>query len=149
MTRHVLLVWILTFMSVGSAVAQDRPVRSDQQTLMQLELDWDRAFLRKDVAFIQTVLADEFLATYDDGTRGDKAEELRLAATFNQQIESSTLDEFMVKIYGDTAVVWFSRHLAGPSRGRRLEVNFRFTDVFVWRDGRWQCVASHSTKISG
>jgi ketosteroid isomerase-like protein len=122
-------------------------VRSDQQILVQLERDWDAAFLKKDVGFIESVLADEFVATYDDGMRGDKAEELRLAGQFNQQIDSSTLDDFTVKIYGDTAVVWFSRRLVGPSQGRRLELNFRFTDVFVYRDGRWQCVASQSTRV--
>ncbi len=136
-------------MTVGGAAAQDRPVRSDQQTLMELERDWDRAFLRKDVGFIRTVLADEFVSTYDDGTRGDKAHELELTAGFSQQIEASALDDFTVKIYGDTAVVWFSRHVVGPSRGRRLELTFRFTDVFVYRDGRWQCVASQSTKVAG
>jgi len=129
--------------------SQDRPVRSDQQILIQLEKDWDAAFLRKDLPFIENVLADEFIATYGDGSRGDKAKELALAAEFNQQIDSSTLDEFTVKVYGDTAVVWFSRHLVGPSQGRRLELTYRYIDVFVWRAGRWQCVASQSAKVTG
>jgi len=115
---------------------------------MQLERDWDAAFHRKDVRFIETVLADEFVVTYENGSRGDKAKELALAAEFNQQIDSSTLDEFIVKIYGDTAVVWFTQHLVGPSQGRRLELAFRYVDVFVLRDGKWQCVASQSTKVT-
>ena len=127
---------------------QDRPVRSDQQILIQLERDWDAAFLRTDVRFIENVLADEFVATYADGSRGDKAKELTLAAEFNQQVDSSTLDEFTVKVYGDTAVVWFTLRLVGPSKGRQLEVTYRYTDVFVWRAGRWQCVASQSTKVT-
>jgi hypothetical protein len=45
--------------------------------------------------------------------------------------------------------VWFTRHLAGIRQGRRLELTFRFTDVFVVRDGRWQCVSSQSTKVAG
>ena len=43
-------------------------------------------------------------ATYDDGSRGDKARELALVKDFNQQVDSSTLDEFIVKVNGDTAV---------------------------------------------
>ena len=42
--------------------AQTRPDRSDPQTLIQLEKDWDAAFLKKDVRFLETVLADEFTA---------------------------------------------------------------------------------------
>ena len=134
--------------AVTASGSQDQPVRSDQQILIQLERDWDAAFLRKDVDFIENVLADEFVATYPDGSRGDKAKELMLAAEFDQQIDSSTLDEFTVKIYGDTAVVWFTRHLVGPSQGRRLEVTYRYVDVFVLRTDRWQCVATQSTKVT-
>src|SRR5437870_9606217 len=123
--------------TVGIARAQDRPAQSDQQILIQLEKDWDAAFLRRDVAFVEKILADEFIATYSDGTVGDKAKELMLTAEFNQKLDSSTLDEFTVRIYGAAAVVWFSRHLVGPSQRRRLEVNYRFIDVVVWRADRW------------
>lgn len=129
------------------AAAQSRPVRSDQDILVQLERDWDAALRRHDVAFIDGILADEFVVTYDDGSRGDRAEELAQAASSNQQIDSSTQDEFMVKEYGDTAIVWFTLHLVGPSRGQTLQLNLRFTDVYVLRDGRWKCVSSHSTRV--
>jgi ketosteroid isomerase-like protein len=132
---------------VTSATAQNRFVQSDQGILIQLEKDWDAAFLRRDAAFVEKILADEFMATYSDGTTGDKAKEVTLTAEFNQKIDSSTLDDFTVRIYGDTAVVWFSRHLEDPSQGRRLKVNYRFIDVFVWRENRWQCVASQSAKM--
>ena len=57
------------------------------------------------------------------------------------------MDEFIVKEFGNTAVVWFTLHLVGPSRGQTLAIDYRYTDVFVLRDGRWQCVASQSTKM--
>jgi ketosteroid isomerase-like protein len=146
--REPLFCVVAAAWTVTASSSQDRPVRSDQQVLIQLEQDWDAAFHRKDVPFIESILADEFVATYGDGSRGDKAKELTLAVEFNQQIDSSILDEFVVKIYGDTAVVRFTQHLVGPSQGRRLEVTYRYIDVFVWRAGKWQCVASQSTKVS-
>lgn len=148
MTRREPLAFVLAAFTVTTAMAQEFPPLSDQQILIQIERDWDAAFLRNDAAVIEKFLADEFLATYPDGSRGDKAKELSLAAEFNQQIDSSSLDEFTIKIYGDTAVIWFSRHLAGLSKGRRLELTYRYADVFVFRAGRWQCVASQSTKVT-
>jgi ketosteroid isomerase-like protein len=149
MTWRDTLFYLLAVVSaVQASGAQSQRVRSDQEILMQLEQDWDDAFHRKDVGFIENILADEFIATYGDGSRGDKAKELALAATFDQQIESSTLDEFTVKVYGDTAVVWFTQHLIGPSQGRSLAVTYRYVDVFVIRAGRWQCVASQSTRVT-
>jgi ketosteroid isomerase-like protein len=148
MTRPTLLLLASLVPAISASGAQSKPALSDQQVLIKLERDWDAAFHRKDVAFIESVLAPEFVSTYGDGTRGDRAKELKLAAEFNQQIDSSTLDEFVVKIYGDTAVVWFTQHMVGPSKGQRLEVTYRYIDVFVLRDGRWQCVASQSTKVT-
>lgn len=147
MTWRTTLFSFLTVVLGVPAVAQSQGVRSDQDILMQLERDWDAAFRRNDAAFIAGILADEFVVTYDDGSRGDRATELALAASFNQKIDSSTQDEFMVKEYGDTAIVWFTLHLVGPSKGQTLALNYRFIDVFVLRDARWQCVSSQSTKV--
>jgi ketosteroid isomerase-like protein len=130
-----------------AAAQQSAPVRSDQDILIQLEHDWDAAFHRHDAAFIDRILADEFIVTYDNGVRADRNLELELAKSLNENIESSTMDEFIVKEFGNTAVVWFTLHLVGPVNGERVQNDYRFTDVFVLRDGRWQCVSSQSTRI--
>jgi len=132
-----------------AADARSQDVKSDQQVLIDLERTWNEAFYRKDVAAIDKVLADEFVATYDDGSRGDKAKELDLAAEFNQDVQSAIQDDFTVKVYRDTAVVWFTLNLVGVRQGQRAEVALRYTDVFVIRDGRWQCVSSQSTRVTG
>ncbi len=128
--------------------AQRLSVPSDQEVLIGLEKRWNEAFYRKDVGFIASVLADEFVATYDDGSRGDKAKELALAEAFDQQVESATQDDFTVKVYRNTAVVWFTLRLVGIKQGKKAEVSMSYTDVWIMRDGRWQCVSSQSTRIN-
>src|SRR5206468_10397815 len=89
------------FVVVASTVvasATQRSVELDQQILIDLERHWNNAFYNKDVTLIANILADEFVATYDDGSRGDKAKELALAAEFNQQVESATQEDFTVKV---------------------------------------------------
>jgi ketosteroid isomerase-like protein len=129
------------------AAAQSKPVQSDQDVLMQLERDWDAALRHNDVKFIDAILADDFIVTYDDGSRGDRMAELAFAASFDQAVESSMLDEFIVKEHGNTAIVWFTLHLTGPIKGQTVELNYRFTDVFVLRDTKWLCVSSQSTRL--
>jgi ketosteroid isomerase-like protein len=145
---------LLRFLVVSLAAAtplsaqSQRRAQSDQDVLIKLERDWDFAYHHKDVKFIENVLAKEFIAVYAEGQRADRAKELQLASDFNQQIDSSTLDEFDIKVYGDTAVVLFTQKLTGPSKGQPLTLTFRYIDVFVMRDGRWQCVASQSTRVT-
>ncbi len=133
---------------VTASASQQPPVESDQDALVRLEQGWNAAFYRKDVAFIRNLLADEFIATYDDGSRGDKVKELALVTAFNQAVESATPDEFIVKVYRDTAVVWFTLHLVGIREGQRSEMTLQYTDVWLVRDGRWQCVSSQSTRVN-
>jgi ketosteroid isomerase-like protein len=147
MFRHAVVSAVLVCGLAAPARAQSGPVKSDQDILIQLEHDWDAAFHRHDAAFIDRILADEFIVTYDNGVRADRKLELQLATSLNENIESSTMDEFIVKEFGNTAVVWFTLHLVGPVNGERVQNDYRFTDVFVLRDGRWQCVASQSTRV--
>ncbi len=148
MRRFVLLVFLFA-LPVAASGSQAKPAQSDQEILIQLERNWEAAFRRNDSGYIGTILADEFIATYDDGTRADRTKEMALAATFNQRIDSVSLDDFIVKIYGDTAVVWFTQKMTGPREGKTVAVTLRYTDVFVFRAGKWQCVASQSTKVAG
>lgn len=146
--RYVLCCVLAVAWTVVASPSHSQPIKSDQQILIELERGWNEAFYRKDVTFIEDLLADEFMATYDDGSRGDKARELALTAEFNQQVESAIQDDFTVRVYRDTAVVWFTLRLVGIRQGQRADVTFRYTDVWVLRDGRWQCVSTHSTKVN-
>ena len=144
--RIVCGLLVLVAATVPTDAQRRSQVRSDQEILIQMERDWDAAFERRDAKLISTFLADEFIATYSDGRRGDKATELKLAAEFNQQTDSRELADFIVRIYRDTAVVWFTQTLKGPSQGKPITIVYQYVDVWVMRDGRWQCVASQSTK---
>ena len=146
MTRRLHIAVLVAALIPVSAAAQD--VKSDQQILIELERSWDAAFHKGDAKFIETLLADEFIATYGDGSRGDKAKELSLAADQKQQVDSSRLDEFIVRTFGNTAVVWFTQILVGPVNGKPTEVRYRYVDVWVIRNGRWMAVASQSTRLN-
>jgi ketosteroid isomerase-like protein len=150
MSARLLACWFAAACAIiafaGAPLAQG--VKSDQEILMQLERDWDAALHRNDAKFIERLLADEFIATYDDGTRADKKRELEIAASFNQAVQASSLDQFTIRIYGDTAVVWFRLRMIGPKQGKPVELALHYTDVWVMRDGRWQCVSSQSTRIN-
>jgi len=133
---------------VCAAPAAAQGVKSDQQTLIDLERRWNMAFHTGDVKFIESILHDDFIATYEDGVRADKKKELAQAASFNQQIDASSMDDFTIRIYGNTAVVWFTLRIIGPIQGKPVELTLRYTDIWVLRDGKWKCVSSQSTRFA-
>ena len=140
--------WMLAAVLLAvAATAGAQSAQSTRETLIELERSWNDAVYTGDVDVIDGLLADEFRGTYDDGSRGDKARELELVANFNQAVISAVQDDFRVAIYGDTAVVWFTLHLVGLRQGQESELTLRYTDVWIRRDGRWQCVSAHSTRV--
>ena len=146
--RQTLCTILIALVAVPVGSFTGQPVKSDQEVLIDLERRWNEAVYENDVKFVATILADEFTATYEDGSRGDKAKELALIAAFNQRVESAVQDEFTIKVFGNTAVVWFTLRLVGFKQGQRSELTLRYTDVWIVRDGRWQCVSAHSTRLT-
>ncbi len=142
-----LLGCVLVSVWTAGAAASQPPEISTEQALIALERGWNEAFYARDIEFLENILADDFIVTYDDGTRGDKARELALAESFNQRVISATQEDFIVQVHGDAAVVWFTLRVVGIRQGREAEITLRYTDVWVTRDGRWQCVSSHSTRV--
>jgi ketosteroid isomerase-like protein len=142
------VIALATAVGLAPPALASQPVKSDQEVIVELERSWNEAFYKKDVAYIATLLADEFVATYEDGSRADKAKELALTAAFDQQVESAVQDDFAVKIFRDTAIARFTLRLVGIKQGQRSTLTLNYTDVWVLRDGEWKCVSAHSTRVT-
>jgi hypothetical protein len=50
--------------------------------------------------------------------------------------------------YANVAVVTGRNTVKGTFARKDISGPTRFTDVFVWRDGRWQCVATQFGRIT-
>jgi ketosteroid isomerase-like protein len=75
-----------------------------------------------------------------------KEEALEMCTAPRQPGEDLRIDDVSVRIFGDAAVVTGRTTVTtgGASPGSLV---LRFTDVFIHRNGRWQVVASHATRL--
>ncbi len=101
-----------------------------------------------DYAYFRAVEATEFIYTDSSGGITTRDEDLAGEATCVRRRGTFALSEERIMLYDSTAVynaVATSTTKAddGSSRTRR----WRFTDVLIWREGRWQLVAGHSSLI--
>jgi hypothetical protein len=55
------------------------------------------------------------------------------------------IQDVKVELYPTTAVVAGSYHTKGTYGANPYEHFGRFTDTWVFQDGKWLCVASHSS----
>lgn len=148
----ILLASAAILMAGFSAFAQtSKPdkLSRDQAALMQLERDIGQANIKRDKAFFERVEADEFIFTDSGGGTTTKAEDV---ASLDKppgefRLVSYDVDQMKVSIYGKTAVVTGLVTSTYNGGGRESVIRTRFTDTFVKRDGRWQIVAGHSSRI--
>jgi hypothetical protein len=143
---------LLSSASVGFAQTADKSKNKSSKIeaeLMQLERDIGAANVRRDKAFFERVEADEFIFTDSGGGTTTKAEDVasldKPAGEF--KLISYEVDDMKVSVYGNTAVVTGRTTTTLKGKDREIVNKSRFTDVFVRRDGRWQIVAGHSSRI--
>lgn len=62
--------------------------------------------------------------------------------------DSMDSEDFRIRVYGDTATVTALTSTKGAFMGQVFATKERTADVFVKRDGRWECVISQLTRFS-
>ncbi|HEX8091816.1 MAG TPA: DUF4440 domain-containing protein [Blastocatellia bacterium] len=117
-----------------------------EQELLKVERAWLDAYLNRDVAAMEQIESDDFTITHADGQVITKAQEianLKKAPARDSSISFGT-ENTKVRFYGDTAI------LTGVFvyKGKDSTERSRYTDVYVKRNGRWQVVASHLTRLA-
>ena len=118
--------------------------------LMQLERDIGKANINADYAFFDRVEAEEFIFTDAAGgvtTKKQDLEGLKQPPNPDVKLVAYDVDDMSVRIYDETAVVTGRVATRRLIKGEASTSQSRFTDVFVWRDKRWQLVAGHSSRI--
>jgi ketosteroid isomerase-like protein len=128
---------------------------SIEAELRKLEADWSAAAKAKDVEAVKRILADDIVLTYPDGSTGTKADEVQLVETGAINADSWDMADTKVTVLDADAAFITGRatvkngKLKDPKTKQTIDISgeYRFLDVFAKRNGRWQAVASHVTKI--
>jgi ketosteroid isomerase-like protein len=121
---------------------------SAEQELIKLEKEWADAYMKRDLAFLDRIEAASVVMTDTEGNVFTKALDLEEVKSGVYTLKSWVNDEMKVDIYGDTAVVSGRNTSKSIWKGTEFSGSSRFTDTWVKIAGRWQCVASHSSKIT-
>jgi ketosteroid isomerase-like protein len=141
------LALILMFVAPTTSWAQASSAR--EQQLIKVENAWSQAAVARDRTALERFYADEYIFTDEDGVVSTKAKELADIGSGAFQLTSYKFEDMNVRLYGNVAVVTGRNTIQGVWSQIAHDVSgpYRFTDVFVWRGGRWQCVASQASRI--
>ena len=118
--------------------------------LRELEDKWVAATSSHDVKTVQGFLAGDYVGVTSGGNIVNKAgflAEMRRDKNTYESIKNSGLD---VRLHDKMAVIVGTTKQKGKSAaGQDFTYTYRWTDVWMERDGTWQCVASQSIRLAG
>jgi ketosteroid isomerase-like protein len=138
------LLVIFLFLATSAATISAPQEKSESVSkILALENKWNEAYKQGDVATMNSLLADDFIITVEDGTTFSKPGYIAHSADSENRVLISDMSDLKVRMHGNTAVVTGAYHEKGTSKGKPYEYRDRLTDVWMMIDGRWQVVASH------
>jgi ketosteroid isomerase-like protein len=149
--RFIAPVCFLTLVLSATVPIQARQPKAESdaeisQTLQSIEQAWLNAEKNHDVAAFEKIVADDWIAITPEGKSQTKAE--RAAEIKAGHIDSATLDDMKVRVFGDTAVVTGTDNEVSSEDGKKSSNHYVWTDVFVKRNGKWLAVASQTAQIN-
>ena len=123
--------------------------------LIKLEREWTDAARTKNAEAVKRILADNAVLVYPDGAMATKADEVRTIESGAISADSfEMLDPKVTVIDADSALlsgrsIIKNGKYAIPNQRKPIDISgeYRFLNVYVKRDGRWQVIASQATKI--
>jgi uncharacterized protein (TIGR02246 family) len=130
--------------------SQDRLSRGEEE-VRKLEREWLDAYEKHDAAAMDRIVGDDFTITFADGTVQTKPQVLasiRPPRSTTQPGPKFWTEEVKSRTYGDT-VILIGKVITEERRGdMATRETSRYTDTYVKKDGRWQVVASHLSKLA-
>ena len=141
---------ILLFVAALPAIAQDAD-SATKSKIAALEGAWNQAYKSGDAKALDTLLDNSILLVNDDGSVMTKAEFLASVKPPGQQPSSQEQqvapESMSVRVFGNTAIATGIFRAKGTEGGKSYVRRERFIDTWVFKDGRWTCVATDATPI--
>jgi len=121
----------------------------DEQQIIKLFEDGDRALIAADVEELRRIYADDYVQQDKAGTTSTRQDVIdRLTSGKIRFVSVTSTGRRIRLLRDDVAIVHGSEEDVVEQGGKRVAVRYVYMDVAMKRGGRWQIVASQLAKIS-
>ncbi len=137
----VVLGLLLAVLAVANVCPKNQP--KTEAALFELEQNWAQALGRHDADTVACMVADEFEDADVDGSLHTRSQ--MLAHIPRRKPGSNRLTEMRAHVEGSFGFVRGLNKILDPSG--KVAARVRFTDIFTYREGRWQALAGQETLL--
>jgi len=136
-------------MTALPVTAQDDSESAVRSKIIALEKAWNQAYKAGDIRALDSILDNEVVLINDDGSVQSKADFLGSIKTNanNSQEQQVSPESMSVHVFGNTAISTGVFRAKGIEGGKSYVRRERFVDTWLYKNGKWVCVASNATPI--
>ena len=120
-------------------------------SVKDMENAWEAAVGSHNVATVEGFVAADFVGVSSKGKFVNRSQMLSEFKGDKDTYKSAKNEKLNVKMFGPnvTVVTGRAREVGTGKDGKAFDRAFLFTDTWMMRGGKWQCIASHVSKIKG
>lgn len=123
--------------------------KADANSLREAELNRFKIMVAQDGAGLDKVLHKDLVYIHSSGTQDSKASYIESIVSQKSIYAIIEPEEFTQRVYGNIGINSGIVNVTNKKDGALLPVNrLKFTDVFIFENGRWQMVSWQSLKIN-
>jgi Domain of unknown function (DUF4440) len=124
-------------------------METDQQQILKLFEDGDRALIAADLAELSRIFSEEYIQYDETGRPSTKQEVLNnLKSGAIRYISMISKGRRIRLLREGVAIVHGSEEDEVEQAGKRFPIRYVYMDAVVKRNGKWQIVASQLAKLS-
>lgn len=130
-----------------AAEAETKPASdaATQDELKRLETTWNNAHVAGDAAALDALWADELVVTVPKMPVFNKTQSLAIWRSGKMKFKKYETSDLAIRTFGETAIVTGALVRERSFMGKDIHEDWRFTKVYVRRDGKWRVVAWHAS----
>jgi len=128
--------------------SQPQPDTSEVKVLMRLESLWNEAHEKGDASALEKLWADDLEVTVPRMPVMSKSDVLGFARSGRMKFQRYQTSDLKVRVYGDAAIVSGRLQRTRTLNGKTVDDDWRFTKLYIRREGRWQVVAFHASEAA-
>ena len=137
--------------TAAAAAPAATKMNTKNMSVKDMENAWEAAVMKHDYATLDGFVAADFTGISSKNKFVGRGDVLSEAKKDKDTYKSAKNEKLNVKMYGNnvTVVTGRAREVGTGKDGKAFDRTYLFTDTWMNRGGKWQCVASHISKIKG
>ena len=143
--RRLGIVLGAAVISVAAGFTATQKTSATQKAVLALEEEWTRALVKTDTAAFKRLTSPNFVYTEDNIVMSQR--ELIHAVVTGDKVDWAGNEGMKLYDYTPVAVVTGVLVTKGRSKGKAYTNRYRFTDTWLYRNGRWQAIAAQDYLI--